>query len=419
MRSRISERWIFITLLIASLYLTARANAAYDSARLARAGVDSILATPCKPVDLIDVGRSLFKIRSNRSSDGLERKAGALYPSVIPGPSYNMQTGFQAVLNLNVAFYTCNDPNQNLSTIFSSTTYTQKKQLVIPLQASIWTKNNKYNIVVDWHYSIFPQLTYGLGGYTTLNNGYTISFHNLRLVHTFYKAIAKDMLLGIGYNYDYFWKFSEMDPPANTTTDLQKYGIKPHERASGIALNFEYDTRRNSINPIPGSKYINILYKPHFTYLYSDNNWQSVSLDVRDYVRFPASSNNILALWNYDMITMGNNPPYLLLPGTGGDSYNNTGRGYVPGRFRGRDMLYVETEYRFSLACNGLFGGVVFANAQSLLEETSHHFDKIRPACGIGLRSRLNKFSKTNIAIDYAVGTGGSRGFYFNIGEVF
>ena len=60
------------------------------------------------------------------------------------------------------------------------------------------------------------------------------------------------------------------------------------------------------------------------------------------------------------------NPPYLDLPSTGWDSYNNTGRGYVQGRYRGKDLMYLESEYRFGITRNGLFGGVVFANAETV-----------------------------------------------------
>jgi len=43
----------------------------------------------------------------------------------------------------------------------------------------------------------------------------------------------------------------------------------------------------------------------------------------------------------------------------------------------------------------------------------------ISPGYGAGLRIKLNKFSRTNVAIDYGFGAGGSRGFFVNLGEVF
>ena len=43
----------------------------------------------------------------------------------------------------------------------------------------------------------------------------------------------------------------------------------------------------------------------------------------------------------------------------------------------------------------------------------------IYQAVGVGLRIKFNKFSNTNLCIDYGVGANGSHGFFGNLGEVF
>ena len=48
--------------------------------------------------------------------------------------------------------------------------------------------------------------------------------------------------------------------------------------------------------------------------------------------------------------------------------YGNTGRGFIQGRFRGKNFVYGEAEYRFGITRNRLLGGVVFSNAQSVTE---------------------------------------------------
>jgi hypothetical protein len=129
--------------------------------------------------------------------------------------------------------------------------------------------------------------------------------------------------------------------------------------------------------------------------------------------------NNVLAFWSYNVFTLSGNPPYLDLPGTGTDTYNNTGRGYVYDRFIGKKMIDLEAEFRYHITRNGLLGGVLFANAESLSEMNSNQFQVISPAAGIGLRIKFNKFSNTNVGVDFAVGVHGSQGFYGNLGEVF
>jgi hypothetical protein len=79
----------------------------------------------------------------------------------------------------------------------------------------------------------------------------------------------------------------------------------------------------------------------------------------------------------------------------------------------------LEAEYRFKITHNGLFCGVLFANAQSVTDWPSKKFRTLHPAAGLGFRFKLNKFSGTNLSIDYGFGVDGSKGLFINIGEVF
>jgi hypothetical protein len=128
---------------------------------------------------------------------------------------------------------------------------------------------------------------------------------------------------------------------------------------------------------------------------------------------------NVLAFWSYDWLVLGGNPPYLDLPNSGGDTYGNTERGYVQSRFISKKMLDLEGEFRFGILHDGLIGGVVFANCATFSEIYTGQFAAVAPAVGAGIRLKFNKFSKTNIAIDYAVGTNGSHGLFANLGECF
>jgi outer membrane protein assembly factor BamA len=372
-----------------------------------------------KQIDLVDVGRSWLKGHHTRREDSIAQKQGKLHISALPVAGYTLQTGFAGVLSSNFAFYTSEHSQANFSTVLTSITYSQYKQIIFPIQADIWTKGNKYNIITDWRYLKYPSLTYGLGGNTNSDSGYNIDYGYLRLHQAILKTIAHDLYLGLGYDLDYFWNIKEIDPPTGKTTDFERYGLSPKEVASGISLHFLFDSRRNPINPEKGN-YASITYRPNFTFLGSNNNWQSLLFDLRKYITFPASTHNVLAIWSYDWFTVGGGkPPYLLLPSTGWDAYSNTARGYIQGRFRSRNMLYLESEYRFGLTTNGLLGGVVFANAQSFSEPNSGHYQYITPGYGGGLRISLNKFSRTNLCIDYGWGIHGSGGFFVNLGEVF
>jgi len=373
---------------------------------------------PNEKMDLVDVGRSFLKGVKAKRIDSLPQKPGKLHISALPVIGYTLQTGFAGVLSSNFAFYT-SENSQNISSILTSVTYSQYEQVIFPIQADIWTKGNKYNIVTDWRFLKYPSLTYGLGGNTATDSGYNIDYTYLRLHQAIMRNVGKDFYLGLGYDLDYFWNIQEVDPPPGKVTDYERYGFHKTAVASGVSLHFLYDSRRNQINPENGG-YASISYRPNFTFLGSDANWQSLILDLRKYIRFPGNSHNVVALWSYDWFTTGGgDPPYLMLPSTGWDAYSNTARGYIQGRFRSRNMLYLESEYRFGITSNGLFGGVVFANAQSFSETSTGRFQYITPGYGAGLRISLNKFSRTNLCVDYGWGINGSGGFFVNLGEVF
>lgn len=368
--------------------------------------------------DIGDILRRIFKNLPKSTGDSAFKKIpGKIYYSVLPAAGYTLETGFAVALSGNAAFYKSADKNANISSISTSVAYTQYHQIIVPIHSNIWSKGNKYNYVGDWRFMKYPQNTYGLGNYTSLKDADLIDYSYIRIYQVVMKHIIKDFYAGVGYNLDVHWKIREKGPDT-VSADFNRYKNNSNAVSSGLSLNFLYDNRRNSINP-PGGWYGNVIYRPNFKFLGSDQNWQLLILDFRKYIKIPNNSKNILAFWTYNWFTLSGNPPYLDLPSTGWDSHANTGRGYIQGRFRGRNMLYLETEYRYNLTRNGLLGGVVFTNVESFTEEKSGKFEKLLPAAGAGLRIKLNKYSNTNISIDYAFGIGGSQGVFFNLGEVF
>lgn len=373
-----------------------------------------------KQRDLIDVGYLILRKDIYKRFDTTGHKKHTLYFSAAPAVQYALSTGLGVNITGNAAFFTTADKKENLSTLLTYPTYTQNKQLILPLQSSIWTRDNKYNFLGDWRYLHFPEQTYGLGGYTTEADAVDLDYNYLRFYQYVLRKVAKDFFIGPGYQLDYHYDIQQVGLKPGATTDFNKYGFAPQSTSSGVALDILYDTRKNSINPEGGSSYANVLLRQNLTALGSDQNWTSLLIDARKYFSLPWSSRNVLAIWSYDWFTLAGNPPYLDLPSNGWDTYDNTGRGYIQSRFRSKNMLDLEAEYRFGILNNGLLGGVVFANAESFSQMLGGSgFQVIAPGAGFGLRIKFNKFSKTNVAIDYAWGMNGSNGLFLNLGEVF
>jgi hypothetical protein len=367
--------------------------------------------------DIIDLAMILIhKDPDSRldSTNGMNRK---LHLSASPILEYTLSTELTTGIAAGGAFYTDIHEATNVSSFVGAIKYTQKKQFLLPIQSSVWSPGNKYNFLGDWRYLNFPQDTYGIGGYTTAADRYTVTYKYVRFYEFALKHIGNSFYAGLGYQMDHHWGIEELDVPAGRITDFRTYGFSTRSTSSGVALDLLYDSRKNSINPEGGSAYANLEFLQNGTALGSSSNWNSVLIDLRKYFKIAHSS--VLAFWFYSVLTLSGNPPYLDLPGTGSDTYNNTGRGYEQGRFIGKRYIDLESEFRFGITRNGLLGGVIFCNAASVSELGNNRFDVIYPGFGAGLRIKFNKFSNTNACLDYGIGTKGSRGFFGNLGEVF
>lgn len=378
--------------------------------------IDSSAINSLKPVkqkDLIDVYDQVFH-KTQKQARNEDRFHNAPFPAV----GYTQQTGFAAVMSDNLAFYTGDPAKSRVSDIATSVTYSQYNQIIVPIVADVWTKGDKYNIVGDWRYMKYPSTTFGLGGHSQYSDGYTIDFSYVKLHTSVMRYVTKNIYAGLGFYYDYFWNIREVDPPPGVVTSFQKYGLTPSETAVGPAFRFLFDSRSNPINSYNGF-YASVVEHPSWTFLGSSSNFSTIQIDLRKYIRLGSKDRNVLAIWNFNWLTTGGKVPYLLLPSTGWDDNFNTGRGYIQGRFRGNDMTYLEVEDRFAISRNGLFGGVIFVNAESFKRDLASQYNTIDPGYGAGIRLKLNKHSGANICVDYGIGLDGSRGFSVNLGEVF
>ncbi|GAB3926620.1 BamA/TamA family outer membrane protein [Larkinella terrae] len=397
------------------------------------AGVDSTqtdsTVTTDRPAvpqrDILDLLRAVLPGRFLKERDTTKLQAGRPLVWIIPQVGYSIQTSFQAQVLGNIAI---RRPSANVSTLVSSVIYTANNQQLLTSTLNYWFPHNTWNLTSDLRLMHYPQPTYGLGMNTSTDHVINMDYNYLRAHATLLRRIAPNLYGGLGLQLDLHWNIKSWDARhERTAISRYPYGITGRSVSSGPILNLLYDNRPNSISPL-GGEYISVIFRDNVTWLGSDTHYQSMLLDLRKYVSLSTRKpENVLAFWSYNALTINGNPPFLDLPATAWDTYGNMGRGYIQGRYRGKDLLYMETEFRFGITANRLLGGVVFVNSQTVSNtstsaaspEQKLQFGHVAPATGLGLRFRMNKLSRTNLALDYSVGTRGSRGIYFNLGEVF
>ena len=123
-------------------------------------------------------------------------------------------------------------------------------------------------------------------------------------------------------------------------------------------------------------------------------------------------------LFNIEYITRDN--PNRAYKGIYFDAGVRSGRGYTAQYFKGTRFNDTEAELRFPTMNNQFNSGVVFGSLQS--GNDAHGiklFQQFQPGGGAGFRVLFNKATRTNLALDYAWGRFGNKGFFLNLNESF
>jgi hypothetical protein len=239
-----------------------------------------------------------------------------------------------------------------------------------------------------------------------------------RIYQTVLYGISNKWFIGPGYTLDYSYNIDETE--IGYISNLEDYPVETTDPsvASGLTANIVYDGRFNALNPPKGAYFI-ASYRINAKALGSDTDYQSLFIDARKYFPINKGKGNILAVRSYYWTILSGEVPYLYLPSTNwAPATGIASRGFQAGRYRSNAMLYGEAEERVNLTNNGLFGLVAFANISSASEFETQHFRYWKLGAGLGLRTKLNKYSNTNFALDF----GFSSNFWsvwVNIGEMF
>lgn len=363
--------------------------------------------------DLIDIALRVFKWDTTAKRYSPEKKVFFSLMPVSGGSSDNGVT----VSSINAAFYMGDPATTNLSNITFYPTTNFASYFQFRIFPNLWLENNKWNIPGRLEFSYISHDSYGLGANTSADSLNVINYNVFRLSMSINREIVRHFFLGAGYAFDDFYNIDEQwDKDYPSEFSLYGTGTSGTALSSGPVLVFLYDNRKNSINPLKGL-YSTMTLRFNSEYLGSSYKWQSLYSEIRKYISFSTVRHKTLALRGLYWATWGE-VPYLNLPSTGYDYTGTTGRGYYRGRYRGKQMLYGEAEYRFDITRNGLWGGVLFVNGQSYTEPDTEKFRYIKPAAGFGGRMKFNKYSDSNITCDLAFGKD-SFNWYVTLNEAF
>lgn len=401
---------------------------------------DSLRGMAPKPVENINKQYDFSDLLRNilhpgRKADTLRQRSGiVVVPNIAANPTIGGQLGIKAVAGKRLG----NDPNTLFSVAATSASITTKGIIYFYLNHNLFTSGNKWNfqgnlviaktVTPDHGVGIGQAFKGGSHDDSVLadpsHKGYAIHsvYYNIR--EKVYKNVAKNLFVGAGLSFEIRRQIETSDTTNNATPSSvynNRHGF-PQNRysANGFLFNVEYITRDNPNRPYKGI-YFDVGIRLNQTWIGSTKNSGQLTTDFRKYFSLSTTSpETVLALWNWGSYLLGGDIPYLELPGTARDGTFRSGRGYTSQYFKGTQFNDTEAELRFPILANKFISGVVFANLQTGNDEQGTKiFQVFQPGYGGGLRVLFNKSTRTNLALDYAFGKFGNKGFFLNLNESF
>jgi hypothetical protein len=396
--------------------------------------------TCCPQKDMVDL---LFKKKNPFLSKSARRIRVIALPFIAYDPATSVQLGAAGSFSLQMG----KPEYTKISAGIISALYTLKQQFIVQFKSNIFFPDNKWLLQTDWRYYLFKLPAYALGtqnqclipeppGYQpviidpSLGGKYTMGYHWLKFHTILLHKVANNIFLGAGYHFDYHFNIEDfkLQIKGDTLFNTPHYaysvlhGFNPSRTiSSGVSADFVFDSRDDMINPYKGF-YVNVNYRYNFTLMGSSRNGSQLWTEFRTYISLSKRCpRHLLAFWYYGSFLVSGDIPFLDLMSITYDHMDDSGRGYIQGRFRGENFVYSEVEYRFPISPRThILGGVVFTNISTASNRDMHIplFGYFQPAAGVGLRIMLNKHDRTNIAIDFGIGNM-SKGVYLQTQEIF
>jgi len=394
-----------------------------------------------------DIKGLLKKLKKNHSATASDELAvGKTLYSILPFAGYAPANGF-VVGGAASLTHLFGSPPTSISSGMFDIQATTKKQIISNARTKIYLKGNKWFLQGDWRLLIFTQTTYGLGIQNPedpkptfhINNldetedlwGDPMKYNQFRFHEDVSRKIGNSSFFaGMGFVIDQHFSINDehldtiKGSPDFYITNHYSYSLKNNfdpmkYGTNGIKFMILTDTRDNIGNSYKG-------YFASASMIYTikiGNNSQQSTRFLYEAMYYLGLSKkrprHILAFWSWGSFLIQGNVPYLALPAIGWDTYNRSGRGFIQGRYRGLNMMYNEAEYRFPVSKNGLFGGTLFVNATNASSYDQKLFEKVAVGFGGGVRIQFDNRSRTNLGIDFGIGSDQSRGIYFNLQETF
>jgi len=287
--------------------------------------------------------------------------------------------------------------------------YSVKKQFIAAIEGSQYFGNESFILNEEISYSSFPDKFWGLGNQSKNENEEEYSFKQYYINLHLLRKIGKKLFVGVLFETQ---KLMNVDYQQGGIFDVEKVAGRNGYFIAGLGGSITYDSRNNAFSPNNGT-FIQLYFNHFDRYLGSQFVYTNFVLDCRKYIE--VSKKTVLALQMLSFNNSGEQIPLRSLATLGG---TNSMRGFYDGRFRDKQQLVIQSEYRFPLYKR--FSLVAFGSMGDVSERVNlYSLKNMKYAFGGGIRFAVNKSEKLNIRMDYGINSIGGSGLYFQLGEAF
>ncbi|QDG49604.1 hypothetical protein FIV42_02270 [Persicimonas caeni] len=298
-------------------------------------------------------------------------------------------------------------PDDRTSSVLAAGAYTLNDQWLLNLSPNLFLDGGAYNVKASVSLLKWPNSFYGIGAQVA-------DHHEERFDATAFvvstsirrRVLSRHLYLGVDY------EFARRSIVAQTEGLLRSDSVVGSDGGllSAVGVNFAWDTRDNSFAATEGS-YVQGSVLRYSEALGGDFSYTRFRLDGRHYVDL--GHQQVLALQGMWESHVGDVPFYKLAK-LGGQKRL---RGLFKGRYRDKNMLLAQAEYRtpplWRLRLAG-FGGI----GEVYGDDSPLSVDNLLWSAGAGLRLAVDESEGVNVRADFGLSPEGT-GFYLSIGEAF
>jgi len=332
------------------------------------------------------------------------------YPTIAFAPETSWEIGASALY----VYFANRDTTNRLSEINAFSFFTLENQYGFWIDHALYSDKNRWFFLGRIRIQSFPIFYHGIGTDTPIESIAKVGANQVQIKERILRKIKTNIYVGLEFDYQ---RLSSTDfvleDPENPDFELPL----GHDGSNniGLGLGLIHDSRHNVLNVRKGlfSELAFLHYNPIWGSSYE---FTTVITDTRIYK--PMVKNNVLAIQVLGQLNFGD-IPFNQLALMGGESIM---RGYYYGRYRDKNQLAAQVEYRFlpiPFKFTNRLGFAVFAGAGSVFKQVGDlNISNFVVSGGAGLRFLV--FPKKDIwtRIDFAITEEGT-GFYFFIGESF